>query len=72
MAKHDLSQWLTTVAAAELMGCHRRHVLALVAAGKLQAVRVGWSHLVRKSSARAWVRDASGRGRPKAKGRKPK
>jgi excisionase family DNA binding protein len=72
MAKKDLSEWLTTVAAAELMGCHRRHVLALVASGKLESVRVGYSHLIRKASARAWVRDAAGRGRPKAKGRKSK
>jgi excisionase family DNA binding protein len=72
MAKQDLSQWITTVEAAALMGCHRRHVRALVASGKLEAVRVGHLHLIRKASARAWVRDASGRGRPKGKAKKAK
>lgn len=71
MSKIDLSQYITTKEAAEMMGLHRRYVRTLVLQGRVTSVKFGKNYLISRASAQAFKRDPLGRGRPKAKAKKP-
>lgn len=64
--KPDLSQYVSSKQAAEIMGMHHRYVRRLCTANKLAHVRFGKVFLIVRKAAEAYQRNPFGRGRPKA------
>ncbi len=63
----DLSRYVTTKQAAEMLGVDRTQAARLVKAGKLKGVKLGHDWLVSRDSISKYLQTKSPKGRPPSK-----
>lgn len=60
----DLTQYVTTKEAAELLGVDRTHVNHLLRENRIKGIKLGWNWLVFKPSLGAYLETKDPKGRP--------